>query len=66
MRNAPAAHSMPSDPNEVTLLELLGLVSCLSGLGLPEFYSLLSKSTTQVCGGPNPAAIGIFLIPVNC
>lgn len=33
MRNASAAHSTPSDPNEVTLLELLGLVSYLSELG---------------------------------
>lgn len=65
MRNASAAHPMPSDPNEVTLLELLGVVSCLSELG-GTFYTLLSKSTTQVCGGPNPAAIGIFRIPVTC
>jgi len=52
---------MPSDPNEVTLLEFLGLVSCLS-----EFYPLLSTSTMQAREGPNPAAIGVFLNPVSC
>lgn len=66
MRKAPTAHSVPSDSNEVTLLELLGVLSCLSELGGTRVLHLAEQKHYPSLWGPNPAAIGIFPIPVTC